>query len=104
VAGGDGSQLLGPLRKTVSAPDHVQVGPQQQEIMTVDIPRPLFIQGHQRERRSIRGKCARERCGVGGRASQAEQGVTVAEAILQRNAVIEPYMREPGARPGRPAK
>jgi hypothetical protein len=58
MPGSDLRQFAGLVGKTVSAPDDVEVGPQQQQIVAVDFARPLVGYRHGRERRAEYGGAA----------------------------------------------
>ena len=59
-----GSQLSG-VRQMIAAPDHVQIGAQQQEIVTIDVARACIGDIEHSERRTIACKGpGQQRAGV----------------------------------------
>src|SRR5436189_6308614 len=73
-----------------TAPDHMQIGPHQNEIASIDLSRGGIGNLHHRHGRTTRAKrrlkCACTRV----RAAKLEDGVAFADAVLDRRAVIEP--------------
>ena len=102
MPGGHGCELFRLRRRRIAAPHHVHIGPQQQEIVSVDIARRGVGNVECLERRADCGKCLLQGLRIGTRAAEPQQRVAVAatDAILHRGAVVEPHMRQTRARPG----
>ena len=79
----------------------MQIRPHQQQVVAVEFARTLVADIECGERRAISREARRKARRIGLRPGQPQQCVAVADAIVQRAAVIEPDMRKPRARPGR---
>src|ERR1700736_78109 len=99
VPGGEGRDLRRFVGRRIAAPYHVQIGPHQDEVVSVNLTRhPIgnVEHPHRRTTPADRGfKAARVLFG----AAELEDRIAVGNAILDRRAVIEPNMRQPRARP-----
>src|SRR5437879_3332937 len=87
-------------RRLIAAPDDVQVRPQQDEIVAVNIARRAAGDVENVEGGAIRreGPSQRRRIRPGG--AEAKQRVARPQAILQGGVAVEPDVRQTGTRPG----
>ena len=80
-------------RKLVAAPDNMQIGPDQHEVATVDIPSGTAFDLKDVEASPNFREGVPERIkGCAGR-TKADERVFVADPIVQRLAIIEPDVR-----------
>src|SRR6478609_3832728 len=92
VPGRKRRQSVRRLRNIIAAPDHVHVGSQQQQVMLVDVTGALIGNVENLQRGADGGEGALQRAGIGARAAEPQQRVTVAvaDAILHRASVPQP--------------
>src|SRR5579864_5474472 len=100
MPGRDRRDLGGNFRRRVATPDHVQVRPQQDQVVAVNVASNAVGHVEHGHRRAARADGAFERAGVNLAAAELEDGIAVADAVLYRRAVVEPDVRQPRAGPG----
>jgi hypothetical protein len=84
------------IRRAIPAPDDMHVRSEQQNVAAIEVAGRHPGGVNNVERRSVSRKGALEPAGVRPRAAQPQQRVAMAEMVLQRRAVVEPDMRQPG--------
>ena len=85
----------------IATPDHMQIGPYQDEVVAVNFARGSVGKLEHRHWRAARAYRSREPTWIGFGAAQFEHRVAVWNAVLDRRAVVEPDMRQPRAGPSR---
>jgi len=83
MPGGHCGDPLRIIRRCVAAPDHVQVGPHQNEVVSVHVARRRPGQIKRRERRADSCKRRGQRRDVGAAAAEPQQRIAVADAVLR---------------------
>ena len=76
-----GSQLSR-VRQMIAAPDHVQIGAQQQEIVTIDVARAHIGDIKDSERRAIACKSPCQEGAVGRGAGEAKERKSVTDPVV----------------------
>src|SRR5262249_41604052 len=82
-------------------PNEWQVAPDRQAVLPGDVGRPVIGKIENLQGRADGGKSLAQDARIGLRSAQAQQrvAVTVADTVLHRAAVVEPYMRQSRTRP-----
>lgn len=88
-------------RKFISAPDHMEVGPYEDQIVFVNFARPLVrnLEHVQRGAQVVK-RLLKDR-GIGARFVHSKQRKSCPQPIMQRGAIGQPDVREPRAGPRR---
>src|SRR6516162_4628430 len=101
MAGGGRRNSSWVLLGGIATPDHMQIGPYQDEVVAVNFARGSIGKLEHRHWRAARAQRGREPTWIGFGAAQFEHRVAVWNAVLDRRAVVEPDMRQPRAGPSR---
>jgi len=78
-----GSELCRIGRQAIAAPHHVQIGPQQQEIMAENIAWPFFINFDERKWRAEGGKGLGKPAGICSRTAETQKRIAIADMVMQ---------------------
>ncbi len=100
MSGRHARELARRVWQLVAAPSDMEVGPNQEIVETIDGARRLRRYVEHVERCADRLEGRAQRRGVGAVLAQAQQGVTVLDAVVHRHAGLDPGMGQAGARPG----
>ena len=86
-------QLCG-VRQIIAAPDDVQIGAQQQEVVAIDLARTCIGNIEDSERRAIARKSPCQQRTIGRGAGKAKERVAVTNPVVQRHTVGKPDVRQ----------
>ena len=88
------------LHWVIAAPDHMEIGSEQQYVATVDIARDLILDFKNADWSGTAGDGLCQSGNVGLAPPKLQNGKSVRRnAILDRRTVVQPDMRKPRARP-----